>query len=102
MEGTWRRNADRKQSTFGQQTICRMTHRLKVQNCLERSQIAGNATVLGEKDRLGSITAGKLADIVLLTANPLDEIRNTRNIDVVLRGGRVCHPADLLRLVPKK
>ena len=57
--------------------------------------------MLGEKDRLGSIAAGKLGDIVLLTANPLDDIRNTRRIELVIHGGQVCHPADLLKRVPK-
>lgn len=35
----------------------------------------------------GSIEAGKAADIVLLDANPLEDIRNTRKIHAVLRNG---------------
>ena len=66
-----------------------------------RAATLTNATVLGEKDNLGSILAGKLGDIVLLTANPLDDIRNTRSIELVIRGGNVCHPADLLKRVPQ-
>ncbi len=66
-----------------------------------RAATLTNATVLGEKDRLGSINAGKLADLVLLNANPLEDIRNTRQIELVMRGGRICRPAELLRLVPK-
>lgn len=61
-----------------------------------------NAISLGEKDRLGSISPGKQADIVLLSANPLDDIRNTRKIELVLRDGHVSKPADLLQLVPKE
>lgn len=67
-----------------------------------RAATLTNATVLGEKDRLGSITEGKLADIVLLTANPLEEIRNTRQIELVLRGGELCLPSELLSRVPKE
>ncbi len=67
-----------------------------------RAATLTNATVLGEKDRLGSITAGKLGDIVLLTANPLEDIRNTRRIELVVRGGQVCDPAELLARVPKE
>lgn len=60
-----------------------------------------NATALRQDQKLGSITAGKLADIVLLTANPLENIRNTRKIELVFRGGKICRPAEVLRLVPK-
>jgi hypothetical protein len=66
-----------------------------------RSATLHNATALHEQQRLGSITPGKLADIVLLSANPLDDIRHTRRIELVIRGGVVCRPADLLKLVPK-
>ena len=60
-----------------------------------------NAAVLREEDRLGSISAGKWADMVLLTANPLKDIRNSRSIELVIRSGKVCRPAELLKLVPK-
>jgi hypothetical protein len=67
-----------------------------------RAATLTNATVLGEKERLGSIAVGKWADIVLVSANPLDDIRNTRRIDLVIRGGNVCRPVDLLKRVPKE
>ena len=50
----------------------------------------------------GSITPGKLADLLLLSANPLDDIRHTRRIELVVRGGKLCRPAELLKLVPKE
>jgi imidazolonepropionase-like amidohydrolase len=38
----------------------------------------------------GSVAAGKLADFVVLDANPIDDITNTRRIsDVYIRGQRV-------------
>lgn len=61
-----------------------------------------NATVLREETRLGSIAPGKLADMVLLTRNPLVEIRNTRSIELVIRAGKVTYPGQLLRVVPKE
>ena len=36
---------------------------------------------------LGSIEVGKLADLVVLRANPLDDIRNTRTIELVMKNG---------------
>lgn len=65
-----------------------------------RTATLNNAMVLGEKDRLGSLSSGKQADLVLLTANPLDDIRNTRRIEKVIRAGKVSIPADLLKQVP--
>ena len=67
-----------------------------------RAATLTNATVLGEQDRLGSISTGKLADLVLLNANPLEDIRNTRQIELVVRGGQVCRPSELLLRVPRE
>jgi hypothetical protein len=59
------------------------------------------ARALKQADALGSIAPGKLADLVILAADPTADIRNTRKIEHVIRGGRVCDPQALLREVPK-
>ena len=46
-------------------------------------------------DRLGTLTVGKIADIVLLDADPLADIRNTRRINTVIQAGRVFSRAKL-------
>ena len=58
------------------------------------------ASALKQEANLGSIAAGKLADLVVLSADPLADIRNTRKIDIVIRGGIVCDPQTLLKMAP--
>lgn len=41
------------------------------------------------ESRMGSIDVGKVADMVLLNSNPLDDIFNARDIDVVITQGRL-------------
>jgi imidazolonepropionase-like amidohydrolase len=57
------------------------------------------AKFLGMEDRLGTIEKGKLADLVLLNANPLDDIRNTRKIAAVIVNGRYLSRADLDKML---
>lgn len=46
-----------------------------------------NARALNLSSELGEIAPGRLADLVLLDANPLDDIRNSRRIAAVVRSG---------------
>lgn len=43
----------------------------------------------------GTIARGKTADLVLLLANPLEDIAATRRIDAVILRGRLLRRADL-------
>ena len=64
---------------------------------LEVLQIAtrGAAAALASEHELGTIEPGKLADIVLLNKNPLEDIRNTQNIWGVIKNGWVFDPEEL-------
>lgn len=53
------------------------------------------ARAVGAGAQLGTLTTGKLADLVLLDANPLDQIRNTQTIWRVVKGGWVFDPGGL-------
>jgi hypothetical protein len=54
------------------------------------------ARYLGALDSLGTVSAGKIADVVLLGANPLDDIRNTRRVEMVIANGRLIDPKAIL------
>lgn len=64
---------------------------------LEALRVASlhGAWFLGAQEDLGSIREGKLADLLVLDANPLEDIRNTADIRWVVKGG-VVYEADTL------
>ena len=55
------------------------------------------AEALGKEDRLGTIEPGKFADMVVLNADPLQEIQNLRKIYLVVQGGKTYAPDALLQ-----
>jgi imidazolonepropionase-like amidohydrolase len=57
------------------------------------------ARFLGAADSLGAVNEGKLADLVLLEANPLEDITNTQRIRAVIVDGRLYHRVELDRLL---
>jgi imidazolonepropionase-like amidohydrolase len=58
------------------------------------------AEALGKDSELGSIEPGKLADMLIVTADPLLSIGNARQIELIIKGGKQYRPADLVQPNP--
>jgi imidazolonepropionase-like amidohydrolase len=56
------------------------------------------ATYAGLAHRYGAVTPGRVADLLLLDANPLEDIRHTRHISAVLFAGNLYDQAALARI----
>ena len=48
-------------------------------------------------DKLGSVEAGKLADLYVAYGNPLDDIKAARNVRLVIKAGVIYDPESLLK-----
>jgi imidazolonepropionase-like amidohydrolase len=57
------------------------------------------ARYFGMLDSAGTVAPGKLADLVLLDANPLTDIANTRRVVAVIANGRLFSGEDRARLL---
>ena len=68
-------------------------------NALAVATIHG-AKFLGLERELGSLSTGKLADLLVLNANPLDDIRATAKIKMVMKNGTVWDAATLDEVWP--
>lgn len=64
-----------------------------------RTATINPARYLGREDDFGSIENGKIADLVLLGANPLEDIRNTRSIEAVVFQGHLLERSKLDRML---
>lgn len=74
---------------------------MKPMDALRVGTIFG-AEAIGLGRHLGSVEAGKLADLVVLDANPLDDIRNTNTIRYVMKNGRLYEGDSLAEIWPRQ
>ncbi len=54
-----------------------------------RSATIETARMLRAEDRIGSLETGKYADIVALAENPVEDIKALRDIELVIKGGKI-------------
>ena len=73
---------------------------LNSQQILESATI-NSARLMGKEKELGSIKDGKIADLVILNKDPLEDIMNTSDIYRVLKGGSVFNPDEILKNTPE-
>ena len=60
------------------------------------------AKAMGAEQEMGTIAPGKLANMVVLSANPLDDVRNMRSVVMTVKRGRAYRRADYRPSVPAK
>ena len=53
---------------------------------------SSGTSLVSNRTEVGTIEAGKQADLIVLTENPLDNIKNTRKIEIVIQASKLFNP----------
>jgi len=61
-----------------------------------------SAKVIGVEDKLGSIEEGKLADLILIDGNPLEDITAIRRVELTIKDGKIYDAARLYQAIGVK
>ena len=61
-----------------------------------------SARVVGYEDRLGNIETGKLADLILVDGNPLEDISHIRRVELTIKNGNIYDSAKLYEAIGVK
>ena len=51
------------------------------------------------EEEMGTIEKGKVADMVLLSKNPIENISNTRQVELVISKGKIYYPDKLMQTI---
>jgi hypothetical protein len=70
-------------------------------DALRAATIVG-AHAIGMEQDLGSLEAGKMADIIVLDKDPLIDIRNTNSVSLVMKNGRLYDASSLDEVYPRQ
>ncbi|GAA5220522.1 amidohydrolase family protein [Membranihabitans marinus] len=67
-----------------------------------RSATINGAEYLGMSHQIGSIEANKLADLLILNSNPLEDLHNSRDLEYTIINGRVFKSENMEEVWPRK
>jgi len=87
-------------SSMHQELSIMQTAGLSPNEILINSTLNG-AKLIGRQKELGSIASGKLADMVILDKNPLEDATNYSSVALVIKDGEVFNPKELLSPTPE-
>jgi adenine deaminase len=67
-----------------------------------RSGTISGASYIGMDHDIGSIEVGKLADLVVIDGNPLEDLRRSEYVEYTMINGRLYEAATMTQLAPER